>query len=217
MDSRQLDIAALRQDYVAQGLRRADLEPDPIKQFSKWFGEAAAAEIRDVNAMCLSTATCDGIPSSRIVLLKAISERGFVFYTNYSSAKAKELEQNPRAALNFFWVQLERQIRINGTVEKTSREESEKYFQSRPPGSQLGAWASHQSEVIPNREALEKKLADVTERFGSGEIPLPEDWGGYRVVPETIEFWQGRTNRLHDRFRYSRERDGSWIIERLAP
>jgi pyridoxamine 5'-phosphate oxidase len=166
--------------------------------------------------MCLSTATLDGVPSSRIVLLKATSENGFVFYTNYSSAKAKELEQNSRAALNFFWVQLERQIRISGTVEKTSREESEKYFQSRPAGSRLGAWASHQSEVIPNREALEKKLAEVTDRF-AGDIPLPEDWGGYRVVPKTIEFWQGRTNRLHDRFRYSRERDGNWIIERLAP
>lgn len=217
MESREVDIAALRQDYVAQGLRRADLDPDPIKQFSKWFGEAAAAQIRDVNAMCLATSTSDGIPSSRIVLLKAISENGFVFYTNYESAKANELAQNPRAALNFFWVQLERQIRINGTVEKTSREDSAKYFQSRPTGSQLGAWASHQSEVIPNREALEKKLAEVTDRFAGGTIPLPENWGGYRVVPETIEFWQGRTNRLHDRFRYSRQKDGIWIIERLAP
>ncbi len=217
MDSRQLNIAALREDYVAHGLRRADLDPDPIKQFAKWFGEAAAAEIRDVNAMCLSTATKDGIPASRIVLLKGISERGFVFYTNYESAKASELAQNPRAALNFLWVQLERQIRINGTVEKTSRAESEEYFQSRPVGSQLGAWASHQSEVIPDRAALENKLAELMKRFSGGPIPLPENWGGYRVVPETIEFWQGRTNRLHDRFRYSRQSDRTWTIERLAP
>ncbi|MDQ2918328.1 MAG: pyridoxamine 5'-phosphate oxidase [Verrucomicrobiota bacterium] len=217
MDAPQLNIAALRQDYVAQGLRRADLDLDPIKQFSKWFGEAAAAEIRDVNAMCLSTATSDGLPSSRIVLLKGIGERGFVFYTNYESDKAGELAKNPRAALNFFWVQLERQIRVNGTVEKTSRAESEEYFQSRPVGSQLGAWASHQSEVIPNRDALEKKLSEVTNRFGTGPIPLPENWGGYRVVPEMIEFWQGRANRLHDRFRYSRQSDRSWIIERLSP
>ncbi len=217
MDSRQLNIAALREDYIAHGLRRADLDPDPIKQFSKWLGEAAAAEIRDVNAMSLATATPDGMPFSRVVLLKAISEGGFVFYTNYTSAKAKELEKNPRAALNFFWVQLERQIRINGTVEQTSRADSETYFHSRPVGSQLGAWASHQSEVIPDRAALEKKLSEVTERFSGGVIPLPDQWGGYRVVPETIEFWQGRTNRLHDRFRYSRQSDGSWLIERLAP
>ncbi|MGZ5003530.1 MAG: pyridoxamine 5'-phosphate oxidase [Chthoniobacterales bacterium] len=217
MDSRQPNIAALREDYVAHGLRRADLDPDPIKQFSKWFGEATAAEIRHVNAMCLSTVSPDGTPASRIVLLKAISEHGFVFYTNYGSAKANELAQNPRAALNFFWVQLERQIRINGVVEKTSREESEEYFHTRPIGSQFGAWASKQSEVIANREALEKKLAEVTGRFGGGTVPLPENWGGYRVIPDTLEFWQGRANRLHDRFRYSRQSDGSWLIERLSP
>lgn len=216
MDSRQLNIAALRHDYVAQGLRRADLDPDPIKQFAKWFGEAAAAEIRDVNAMSLATATSDGIPSVRIVLLKGVSERGFVFFTNYRSEKGRELEENPRAALNLFWVQLERQIRISGPVEKTSREESEEYFHSRPLGSQLGAWASEQSEVIPNREVLEAKLTELTAQYASGVIPLPSHWGGYRVKPETIEFWQGRTNRLHDRFRYAREESG-WKIERLAP
>ena len=217
MDSRQLNIAALRHDYVAHGLRRADLDPNPIKQFAKWFGEAAAAEIRDVNAMSLATATADGMPSARIVLLKGISDRGFVFYTNYASAKGRELEANPRAALNLFWVQLERQIRINGSVEKTTRAESEEYFHSRPIGSQLGAWASEQSEVIANREALEAKLTEVTDRFGGGVIPLPAHWGGYRVVPATIEFWQGRTNRLHDRFRYSREANGNWLVERLSP
>ncbi len=212
-----LDIAALRQDYKARGLRRADLDLDAIKQFAKWFGEAAAAEIRDVNAMSLATATTDGIPSARIVLLKAIDERGFTFYTNYTSAKARELEQNPRASLNLFWVQLERQIRINGGVEKTSREESEEYFHSRPIGSQLGAWASEQSEVILNRETLEAKLTEATDRFGGNVIPLPAHWGGYRLIPATIEFWQGRTNRLHDRFRYTRQADSAWLIERLSP
>jgi len=217
MDARQLNIANLREDYVAHGLRRADLDPDPFRQFSKWFGEAAAAEIRDVNAMSLATATPDGAPSARIVLLKGMSERGFVFFTNYTSAKGRELEQNPRAALNLFWVQLERQIQISGTVEKTSRAESEEYFHSRPRGSQLGAWASAQSTAIANREALEASLAEVTARFGDGAIPLPPHWGGYRVVPAAIEFWQGRTNRLHDRFRYTRQGDGSWLIERLSP
>ena len=212
-----MDIAALREDYVAHGLRRADLDPDPIKQFAKWFGEAAAAQIRDVNAMSLATVDADGKPSVRIVLLKAISDRGFVFFTNYRSEKARQLEANPHAGLNLFWVQLARQIRINGTVEKTSHQESEEYFHTRPAGSQLGAWASSQSEVIPNREALEAKLTEVTDRFAGGVIPLPPHWGGYRVVPDTIEFWQGRTNRLHDRFRYTRQDDGSWLIERLSP
>ncbi|MGI8819549.1 MAG: pyridoxamine 5'-phosphate oxidase [Chthoniobacterales bacterium] len=212
-----LDIAELRHDYVAHGLRRADLDPDPIKQFAQWFGAAAAAEIRDVNAMALATVGNDGAPSARIVLLKGISERGFVFFTNYLSDKGRQLEQNPRAALNIFWVQLERQIRIEGSVEKTSREESEEYFHSRPLGSQLGAWASRQSEVIASRAVLETHLAELQERYASGAIPLPPHWGGYRVAPSTIEFWQGRTNRLHDRFRYTREAGGGWLIERLAP
>jgi pyridoxamine 5'-phosphate oxidase len=213
----KLNLAALREDYVSRGLRRAELDPDPIKQFAKWFGEAAAGDIRDVNAMNLATVNSDGVPCSRIVLLKEVSERGFVFYTNYTSAKAREMEHNPRVALNFFWVQLSRQIRISGAVEKTTREESEEYFHSRPVGSQLGAWTSQQSEVIPSRDVLEARLAEVKARFGDGVIPLPPNWGGYRVVPETIEFWQGRTNRLHDRFRYARQRDRSWKIERLSP
>ena len=212
-----IDIAALRHDYVAHGLRRTDLDPDPIKQFAKWFGEAAAAEIRDVNAMNLSTTGADGAPDARIVLLKAISERGFVFFTNYRSEKSRQIERSPQVALTFFWVQLERQIRIRGTVEKTTREESEEYFRSRPLGSQLGAWASEQSEVIESRDALEAELARVSERFAAGPVPLPEHWGGYRVQPSSIEFWQGRSNRLHDRFRYTREGDGSWILERLSP
>ncbi len=212
-----LDIAALRHDYVAHGLRRSDLDPDPIQQFAKWFGEAAAAEIRDVNAMNLATIAADGTPDARIVLLKAISDRGFVFFTNYDSAKARQLEANPHAALTFYWVQLERQIRIRGTVERTTHGESEEYFRSRPLGSQLGAWASAQSSPIANREALEKQLADVTERFAGGNIPLPEYWGGYRVKPHTIEFWQGRTNRLHDRFCYTLQSEGRWSVERLSP
>lgn len=217
MTDTSLNIAALRHDYVAHGLRRADLHPDPIKQFGQWFGEAAAAKIRDVNAMSLAIATADGRPSARIVLLKAMSEHGFVFFTNYASEKGRVLEANPQAALNFFWPQLERQIRIEGGVEKTSREESEEYFHSRPLGSQLGAWASSQSEAIANRAALEVSLALVTEQYAGGAVPLPPHWGGYRVVPEAIEFWQGRTDRLHDRFRYRREEAALWVIERLAP
>lgn len=212
-----LDIAALRHDYAARGLRRADLDPDPITQFEKWFGEAAAAEIRDVNAMSVATVSADGGPDVRIVLLKGVSEGGFVFYTNYESAKGREIAANPRVALNFFWVQLERQIRISGVAEKTTREESEAYFHSRPTGSQLGAWASPQSEVIENRAVLEKKLAEMAQRFADKSVPLPPHWGGYRVLPEAIEFWQGRTNRLHDRFCYSRQGDNGWRIDRLAP
>jgi len=213
-----IDIAALRHDYVAHGLRRADLDPDPMKQFSKWFGEAVAAQIRDVNAMSLATVTGEGEPAVRIVLLKAISDRGFVFFTNYRSAKSRELDANPSAALAFYWVQLERQIRVTGKIEKTSRDESEEYFRSRPIGSQLGAWSSPQSEVIANREVLENALAETASRFAGTEIPLPAQWGGYRVVPDAIEFWQGRANRLHDRFRYCREEGGAgWRIERLAP
>ena len=212
-----LDIAALRHDYVAHGLRRADLDLDPIKQFGIWFGEAAAAQIRDVNAMTLATATPDGAPSARIVLLKAISDRGFVFFTNYLSDKGRQLDANPRAALCLFWVQLERQIRIEGSVEKTSREESEEYFRSRPLGSRLGAWTSSQSEVIANRKALEARLTEVTAKYEGADVPLPAHWGGYRVNPTAIEFWQGRTNRLHDRFRYTREGEGAWRIDRLSP
>ncbi len=217
MTDTPLNIAALRHDYVAHGLRRADLDPDPIKQFAKWFGEAAAAEIRDVNAMSLATIDSDGGPDLRIVLLKAISDRGFVFFTNYSSAKGRQLDANPRAALTLFWVQLERQIRVRGTVEKTSRQESEEYFRSRPLGSQLGAWASSQSETISGRDALDARLAEVTQQFATSDVPLPDYWGGYRLYPHTIEFWQGRTNRMHDRFRYTREGDANWIIERLSP
>ncbi len=212
-----LDIATLRHDYVAHGLRRAELDPDPIVQFTKWFSEAAAAQLRDVNAMSLGTIADDGTPEVRVVLLKGISEHGFVFFTNYDSAKGKQIAANPRVALTFFWVQLERQIRITGLAEKTSIKESEEYFHSRPLGSQLGAWASPQSQVIANREVLEAQLAEATQKFAGKIVPLRANWGGYRVLPQTVEFWQGRTNRLHDRFRYRREPDAGWLIERLAP
>jgi pyridoxamine 5'-phosphate oxidase len=211
-----LDIAALRRDYVAHGLRRADLDPDPLKQFAIWFGQAAAAELPDVNAMTLATVSAEGKPSARIVLLKGLSERGFSFFTNYASAKGRDIEQNPNVSLVFWWVPLERQIRINGRAVVTSREESEEYFRSRPRGSQLGAWASRQSDTIDGRRVLEARLAKMEERYEGKDVPLPPHWGGYCVEPETIEFWQGRANRLHDRFRYWRQESG-WAIERLAP
>jgi pyridoxamine 5'-phosphate oxidase len=217
METPPLDIAGLRHEYIGEGLRRADLDADPIKQFDKWFAAAIKAEIRDANAMALATATPDGKPSVRIVLLKTFGEAGFVFFTNYTSKKGRELEENPRAALVLYWMEVERQIRIDGTVEKIPREESEEYFHTRPVGAQIGAWASQQSEVIDARRVLDARLAEMTQRFAGGEIPLPPHWGGYRLKPQTIEFWQGRTNRLHDRFRYTRDQSGSWVIERLAP
>jgi pyridoxamine 5'-phosphate oxidase len=211
------ELTGLRHEYDAHGLRRADLHSDPFKQFGAWFAAALTADIRDVNAMSLATATPEGKPSVRIVLLKAFDERGFTFFTNYDSEKGKQLAANPHAALNFFWPKLERQIRISGSVERTSREDSAAYFHSRPPGSRLGAWVSKQSEVIDSRQILDARLEQMEERFADGEIPLPPHWGGYRLKPDQIEFWQGRPNRLHDRFRYSRQTDGAWQIDRLAP
>jgi pyridoxamine 5'-phosphate oxidase len=211
------DPAASRYEHAAHGLRRRDLDPDPIKQFSNWFTAAIEAEIRDVNATSLATAGHDGKPTVRIVLLKGFDSDGFVFFTNYESEKGVQLEANPYAALAFYWIELDRQIRISGKAEKTSREESERYFRSRPVGSQLGAWASRQSEVLDARRVLDARMAEVTERYADKPIPLPPHWGGYRVIPDVIEFWQGRPNRLHDRFRYRLQSDGSWLIERLAP
>jgi pyridoxamine 5'-phosphate oxidase len=212
------DLTGLRHEYDAHGLRRADLHSDPFKQFGAWFAAALAADIRDVNAMTVATATGDGKPSARIVLLKGFDERGFAFFTNYDSEKGRQLEANPHAALCFFWVKLERQVRITGSVERTSREDSAAYFHSRPAGARLGAWVSKQSEVIDSRQILDARLEQMKERFeGEGEISLPPHWGGYRVKPDQIEFWQGRPNRLHDRFRYSRRADGTWQIDRLAP
>lgn len=213
----QPDSTASQYEHVAHGLRRSDLDPDPIKQFSNWFNTAIDAGIRDVNAMSLATASPDAKPSVRVVLLKGFDQRGFVFFTNYNSEKGRHLEANPYAALAFYWIELDRQIRIRGKVTRTSREESENYFRSRPPGSQLGAWASPQSEVVQSRQTLDARMIETTKRFGEESIPLPPHWGGYRIEPETIEFWQGRPNRLHDRFRYTRQSDGSWDIARLGP
>lgn len=217
MDTMPPDLTGLRNEYAGHGLRRADLHSDPLQQFGAWFAAALAADIRDVNAMSLATATPDGKPSVRIVLLKGLDERGFAFFTNYDSEKGREIEANPFGALAFYWAQLERQVRISGTVERTSREDSAAYFHSRPVGSQLGAWVSKQSEVIDARQVLDARLTEITERFENRDIPLPPHWGGYRVKPDKIEFWQGRPNRLHDRFRYSRRADGTWLIDRLAP
>ena len=205
------------ESHPTQGLRRVDLDQDPIRQFGVWFTEAAATHIPEVNAMSLATATLDGIPSVRIVLLKEFDDRGFVFFTNYSSEKGHQLEANPRAALALYWVEVGRQIRIAGSVERTSREESNMYFHSRPRGSQLGAWVSHQSQVIDARRVLDAKFAAMTQRFSGQEIPRPPHWGGYRVRPEIMEFWQRRDDRLHDRFRYTRDTGETWRIERLAP
>jgi len=211
------DPAASRYEHIGKGLRRSDLNPDPIKQFANWFTTAIETGIRDVNAMSLATAGQDAKPSVRIVLLKSFDEDGFVFFTNYESEKGKQLEANPYAALGFYWIELDRQIRISGKVDKTSREESQTYFHSRPVGSQLSAWASRQSAVLDGRRVLDARMEEMNERFADKRVPLPPHWGGYRLKPDNMEFWQGRSNRLHDRFRYTRHSDGSWLIERLAP
>jgi pyridoxamine 5'-phosphate oxidase len=211
-----MNLEDLRREYTQRGLREEDLAPDPFTQFGAWFDEVAQADIREPNAMTLATATPDGQPSARMVLLKGVDERGFVFYSNYESRKGSELSVNPRAALVFFWVQLERQVRVEGRVERVSGEESNAYFASRPEGSQLGAWASRQSAVLPDRGLLEAAYEGLRAQYEGQEIPRPPLWGGYRVIPETVEFWQGRVNRLHDRLRYRRS-DVSWAIERLSP
>jgi pyridoxamine 5'-phosphate oxidase len=198
-------------------LDRGELDADPILQFQRWFDEAKSAGISEANAMSLATAEPDGHPSARMVLLKGADQDGFVFYTNYGSQKARELTANPRAALVFFWPQLHRQVRITGSVEKTSRSESEAYFQTRPRGSQIAAWASWQSSIIPDREDLEARVRKIDAKHARAEVPLPPNWGGYRLHPVSIEFWQGRPDRLHDRLRYSRRPKGGWKIERLAP
>jgi len=211
------DPAASHYEHAGEGLRRSDLDPDPIKQFANWFAAAIEAGIRDINAMSLATAGPDARPSARIVLLKGFDQDGFVFFTNYESEKGKQLEANPYAALAFYWIELDRQVRISGKVKKNSRKESQAYFHSRPVGSQLSAWASRQSEVIDARRVIDARMAEMTERFAGKPVPLPPHWGGYRLKTDTMEFWQGRPNRLHDRFRYTRQADGSWLIDRLAP
>lgn len=212
-----MTLADLRREYCLAGLRRRDLELEPIAQFKKWFEQARAAEILEPNAMTLATVDDQGQPSARTVLLKEVDERGFVFFTNYESRKGRELAGNPKAALNIFWGGLERQVCVRGVVSKVSREESEAYFAVRPPGSQLGAWVSKQSSVVDNRDFLERRLEEVTAEFAGQKTPTPPYWGGYALAPSAVEFWQGRPNRLHDRFQYRKNAVGDWVIERLSP
>ena len=207
----------LRREYTDAGLNERDLDANPFKQFERWFQEAIDAKIDLPDAMALATATKDGIPSVRIVLLRGLDERGFVFYTDYESQKGEELAENPNAALVFYWRELDRQVRITGQVGKVSRENSNNYFQSRPVDSRLAALASKQSEVIPNRAVLEERFKQLAEQYQDEEIPLPSDWGGYRLSPNMIEFWSGRPSRLHDRLRYTLQPDNNWRIERISP
>ena len=209
-------ISDLRRDYMQRGLDEKDLQPDPFQQFGIWFQEALNSKvIAEPNAMVLSTISPEGRPRGRFVLLKGFDAEGFVFFSNYLSAKGRSLELNPHGSLTFGWIEMERQVCIEGTVTKTPRAAVEAYFATRPRGSRLGAWASHQSEVVPNREILTEALAQAEARFPD-QVPPPPEWGGYRLVPERIEFWQGRINRLHDRLRYRKEGE-AWIVERLAP
>ncbi|MGA8029783.1 MAG: pyridoxamine 5'-phosphate oxidase [Bryobacteraceae bacterium] len=211
-------LTDLREEYRLGGLTEQNCETNPIVQFERWMKDAQAADLKEPNAMTLSTATSDGRPSGRVVLLKEVSDIGFVFYTNYHSRKSRELETNPFAALTFYWPELERQVRAEGQVRRVSRQQSEAYFQSRPKGSRLGAWASKQSEVLPDRASLDVKLRAVEAKYAeTDDVPVPEFWGGYCLIPETMEFWQGRTNRLHDRLQYRRKGENTWVVERLSP
>ncbi|AFL75829.1 pyridoxamine 5'-phosphate oxidase [Thiocystis violascens] len=209
---------AIRHELMEHGLARAELDPDPFRQFQQWFETAIGTDLPEPNAMSLCTVDASGQPSARTVLLKLYDARGFVFFTNYGSRKAREIDRNPRVALLFPWVALARQVQITGRAERIPTAESLRYFVSRPRGSQIGAWSSPQSQVIGSRSLLEAKVSEIARKFARGEVPLPDFWGGYRVVPEMIEFWQGRESRLHDRFCYRREENaGVWRIDRLAP
>jgi pyridoxamine 5'-phosphate oxidase len=210
------DLTNLRREYRSSTLDELDVDLNPFVQFDKWFQQTLNARVPEPNAMVLATATPEGRPSVRMVLLKSFDERGFVFFTNYESRKSLELLLNAHAALLFYWQELERQVRIEGSVEKVSRKETEEYFQTRPPESKLGAWASKQSSVIPGRGVLEQKAADLKEKYRDQDVPAPPFWGGFRVQPTLFEFWQGRANRLHDRIRYTLS-GGVWTIERLSP
>ncbi len=212
-----MSLAEHRKDYSMAGLLEKDLARDPFRQFEKWFQEAEGAKVIEPNAMTVATATKDGLPSARTALLKGVDGRGFVFFTNYESRKGRELAENPHATLVFAWLALERQVIVEGTVTKASREESEAYFHSRPHASQLGAWVSQQSSIVANRAVLEDAYKAVERKYAGMPVPLPPHWGGFRLSPERVEFWQGRRSRLHDRLRYRREKDGSWSIERLSP
>jgi len=213
----QSEIAGIRKSYSQKTLSEADIDKDPLKQFEKWWQEALASSIDEVNAMTLATASADGIPSARVVLLKGFSQDGFVFFTNYDSYKGKQLMENPKACLVFFWKELERQVRITGMVQRISDEESDNYFQTRPFGSQLGASVSPQSNVIESREWLEARYKDFEKGVNNGAVQRPGNWGGYIVKPVIIEFWQGRPSRLHDRIEYSLQENGEWKAVRLAP
>ena len=212
-----MDITGIRKEYLNPVLTREMLDPDPFRQFSQWFDQACAASLAEPNAMTLATVGPDGQPTLRTVLLKIFDQHGFVFFTNYGSRKARQIAENQRVALLFPWVKLARQVAVTGLAEQISTIESARYFASRPRDSQLGAWISQQSSVLSSRQLLMHELAKIKAKFLNGEVPLPDFWGGYRVRPTTIEFWQGQTSRLHDRFLYSRQDESAWTIERLAP
>lgn len=212
-----MDLSDFRKEYSSQGLSRGDLRDDPNDVFSQWFAQATELEVHEPNAMTLATVSPDGMPSQRTVLLKAFDRKGFTFFTNYRSRKAAQIAANPAVCLLFPWITLERQVIVQGRAEKVPEAESQEYFASRPRDSQVGAWVSNQSQVIPSRKVLLEKTEEIRDRFKGEEIPLPPFWGGYRVVPQTFEFWQGGAARIHDRFLYSRLPDGSWEINRLSP
>jgi pyridoxamine 5'-phosphate oxidase len=212
-----MSIAQIRREYLLGGLRRKDLHENPLQQFRQWLEQALESGIAEPTAMVLATCDKQARPTSRVMLLKGVDERGFLFFTNYESRKGRELAENPHASITFFWPALERQIGIVGSVTKLPREESEEYFRTRPLGSRHAAWVSKQTEVIPGRDILEQRLQEVRAQYPAEEVPTPPYWGGWVLKPATIEFWQGRESRLHDRFRYTRQEDGGWNIERLAP
>lgn len=211
-----MDITAMRKEYTKAGLHRGDLEDNPFSQFQKWFTQALEVDMLEPNAFDLATVGKDMQPRNRVVLLKYFDNRGFVFFTNYESKKGRDIAQNPKVAMLFPWLELERQVKIEGEVRVLDKKESLKYFLSRPKGSQLGAWVSKQSKIISTRKLLEQKMQEVKQRFKDGKVPIPDFWGGYKIIPTKFEFWQGRQNRLHDRFEYSLDED-SWKIQRLSP